>query len=181
MYWILASLVGVFGILGTATFFGFIPWLAPIYAVILSAFFKVIGAILSTRIGVACLASIVVAVIVWPIADLRGRHDIAIEWKAADAAAEKAAIARDAKIAADATAEAAAENAAIKQTSDELTQKVADYETELSKRPANGSCALSPDDARRLRDISGSGKPKVASPNLNGVRAVSPKGAATAH
>jgi hypothetical protein len=181
LLWLIPSLVGAFGILGTLTWLGFIPVLAPIFGVVLQVFFKVIGWLLSTRIGVAFLTAIIVAVIVYPLADIRGRSDIKAEWAAADAAAESRAQARDVSIAAQATAKADAENAAIKQTSDELAQKVADYETELAKRPANGPCVLTPDDARRLRDISGQGQPKASSPNLNGLRAIGAKVPAAIH
>jgi 5-carboxymethyl-2-hydroxymuconate isomerase len=181
MLWIFGSLVGVFGILGTLTFLGFIPVLAPFFAVILNVFFTIIRALLSTRIGVAILTAFVVACIVYPLADIRGRSDIKAEWAAADIAATKAAVARDAHIAAEATAEAAAENEAIKQTSDQLAQKVADYEAELAKRPANGACTLNADDVSRLRDISGQGKSKATSSNLNGLRAIGNKSPAAAH
>lgn len=181
MLWIFGSLVGAFGLLGTLTFFGFLPVLAPIFGAILKAFLSFIEALLSTRIGVAFLTAVVVAAVVYPIADLRGRHNIAIEWAAADAAATKAASARDARIAAEATATAQAENEALKQTSDELSTKVAEYETELAKRPANGPCVLGPDDVRRLRDITGQGKPKAASPNINGVRATGVKSPGPGH
>lgn len=176
--WIAASCVGVFGILGTLTFLGFLPILAPVFGAILSVFFKIIEALLSTRVGVAMLTALVVALIVYPIADIRGRREIKVEWAAADAAATIAAKDRDAHIAAEATAQAQAENNAIKQTSDELTQKVADYEAELSKRPASSSCVLNADDVRRLRDIIGQGQPKATSPNLGGVRAIGSKGSA---
>lgn len=176
--WIAASLVGVFGILGTLTFLGFLPMLAPVFGAILNVFFKVIEALLSTRIGVAILTALVVTLIVYPVADIRGSRETKAEWDAADAAAVVAAKDRDDGIAAKAKAQAQAENDSIKQTSDELSQKVADYEAELSKRPANSSCVLNADDARRLRDISGQGQPKAASPNLGRVRAIGSKGAA---
>lgn len=182
MVWgIVASLLGVFGIAGTLTFLGFFPMLAPVFGAILSAFLKIIEILLSTRIGVALLTAAVVAAIVFPIAEFKGATDITLRWKAADAAATIAAKDRDSHIAAEAVAEAQAENAAIKQTSDELAQKVADYETELAKRPANSSCVLTPDDARRLRDISGQGQPKASSPNLGGVRATGGKSPAPVH
>lgn len=181
MLWIFGSLVGVFGILGTLTFLGFLPMLAPVFGFILNAFFKIIEALLSTRIGVACLTALVVAAIVYPVADIRGRRDIKAEWVAADIAMEAKAKDRDSRIAAEATAKAQAENDAIKQTSDELSQKVAEYESELSKRPANSPCVLSPDDARRLRDISGSGQPKASNPNLGRLRAFGAKSTATGH
>lgn len=179
MLWVIGSIVGTFGVLGTLTFLGFLPVLAPIFGAIVSAFFKIIEALLSTRIGVSLLTALVVASIVYPLADIRGRANIRAEWVAADAAAQKAAAARDAKIAADATAEAEAQNAAIKQTSDELEKKVSDYEAELAKRPANVACTLNADDVSRLRDING--QPKAPSTNINGVRATGNKSPAAAH
>lgn len=181
MLWIFGSIVGAFGLLGTLTFLGFLPMLAPIFGAIVSVFFKIIEALLSTRIGVACLTALVVAAIVYPVADIRGRQNIKLEWAAADAAAAKAASARDARIAAEATATAQAENDVLKQTSDDLSRKVADYETQLAKRPATSSCVLAPDDVRRLRDISGQGQPKAPSPNFHGLRAIGPKSSTPVH
>jgi len=39
----------------------------------------------------------------------------------------------------------------LEETANKLDQRVADYEAELAKRPANASCALTDDDIRRLR------------------------------
>jgi len=47
-------------------------------------------------------------------------------------------------------ANARAERAAADQTA--TTERIADYEAALARRPI-GACALGPDDARRLRDI----------------------------
>ncbi len=73
-----------------------------------------------------------------------------------DAAAvrlELAAVKRDLAAARAAEAAAVALAAAADKDADALQGKVDDYAKSLAARPRGGSCTLTPDDARRLRDF----------------------------
>src|SRR5579883_1784705 len=149
LMWIVGGFVGVLGIFGTLSFLGMMPALAPIFGVIFDAVFKVIGALLKTRPGVALLTALLTAAIVAPAADLRGRNAVQAKWDAADATAKAAAAARDKEIANQVAEIKADSDAKEKQWIEQQNQLKDAYDAELAKRPASAVCALTPNDVQR--------------------------------